>query len=195
MRKLRASGLPVIVVVLSLLTLVATFGFGIANSQSTDGRYDTDGNGLIEIEYLEQLNAVRYDLDGDGIADDADTKEYETAFPVVGAQEVCGDDCRGYELTRPLDFQDAGSYSSGEISIPWTANRGWQPVGSGDGIRQYYGGDGFNATFEGNGYTISNLYIYRLSDQSSVGLFGGVGRSGSVSGLGVINAEVSGHDG
>lgn len=195
MRKLRASSLSLIVIAALLLALAATFGFGIANSQSTGGRYDTDGDGLIEIQYLEQLNAVRYDLDGNGIADDANTEEYETAFPVVGAQEVCGDGCRGYELIRPLNFQEAGSYSGGEISIAWTANRGWQPIGSGDGIRHYYGGDGFNATFEGNGYTVSNLYIYRISDSSSVGLFGGIEISGSVSGLGVINADVSGQNG
>ena len=194
MGKLRASSLSLIVIAALLLALAATFGFGIANSQSPGGIYDTDGDGLIEIEFLEQLNAVRYDLDGNGIADDADTAEYETAFPVVGSQEVCGDGCRGYELTRSLDFRDPGSYSGGEIRIAWTANRGWQPLGSGDGIRRYYGGDGFDAVFEGNGYTISNLYIYRVSDQSSVGLFEGIGRSGSVSGLGIIDADVSGQN-
>ena len=193
MRTLRASSLSLIVIVVLLLAVAAAFGFGIANSQSSGGRYDADGDGLIEIEYLEQLDAVRYDLDGDGIADDADTTEYDVVFPVVGSQEVCGDGCRGYELTRPLNFQDAGSYSSGAISIPWTANKGWQPIGSGGVVR--YGGESYNATFEGNGYTISNLYIYRISDSSSVGLFGGIGSSGSVSGLGVINAEVSGHNG
>ena len=195
MRKLRASGLSLIAIIALVLAVAAVLGFGIANSQSSGGRYDTDGDGLIEIEYLEQLDAVRYDLDGDGIADDADTMEYETVFPVVGSQAVCGDGCRGYELTRSLDFQDTGSYSGDEISIAWTANRGWRPLGSGGGIRHYYGGDNFNAVFEGNGYTISNLYIYRISGQSSVGLFGGIGRSGSVSGLGVIDADVSGQNG
>ena len=193
MRKLRASSLSLILVIALLLAVAATFGFGIANSQSPSGRYDTDGDGLIEIEYLEQLDAVRYDLNGDGVADDADAKEYEAVFPVVGSQQVCGDGCRGYELTRSLDFQDTRSYAKGQISVAWTANKGWKPIGSSRGSPYYNDRGRFNAVFEGNGYTISNLYIYRISDSSSVGLFGGIGRSGTINGLGVINGDVAGH--
>ena len=193
MRKLRASSYFLILIIALLLAVAATFGFGIANSQSTGGKYDTDGDGLIEIEYLEQLDAVRYDLDGDGVADDADTTYYEAVFPVVGSQRVCGDGCRGYELTRSLDFQDTRSYANGQVSIAWTANKGWRPIGSSGGSPYYNDRGRFNAVFEGNGYTISNLYIYRISDSSSVGLFGGIGRSGSVRGLGVVNGDVAGH--
>ena len=45
--------------------------------------YDSDGDGLIEISTLAQLNAVRWDLDGDGAADNgANESSYATAFPI-----------------------------------------------------------------------------------------------------------------
>ena len=36
------------------------------------GKHDADSDGLIEVENLAQLNAIRWDLDGDGAADSAD---------------------------------------------------------------------------------------------------------------------------
>ena len=45
------------------LVFGAMAGLNIAIAQSPVD-YDTDGNGLIEIEWLEQLNAIRWDLDG-----------------------------------------------------------------------------------------------------------------------------------
>ena len=35
---------------------------------ASEGDYDTDDDGLIEVSYLEQLDAIRYDLDGEPIA-------------------------------------------------------------------------------------------------------------------------------
>lgn len=47
------------------LLLGATAGLnGVAVQSAVD--YDADDDGLIEIEWLEQLDAVRWDLDGDG---------------------------------------------------------------------------------------------------------------------------------
>ena len=70
-------------------------------------KYDSDGDGLIEIEFLEQLDAIRYDLDGDGIPEDATKGEYAAAYPVSG-EEVVFNNCNGYELARPLDFDGDG---------------------------------------------------------------------------------------
>ena len=52
--------------------------FAVATTAS-DGKYDTDGDRLIEISSLEQLDAIRYDLDGDGISSDA---AYGSVFPI-----------------------------------------------------------------------------------------------------------------
>ena len=47
------------------LVIGAMAGLNIVSAQSPVD-YDTDDDGLIEIEWLGQLNAVQWDLDGDG---------------------------------------------------------------------------------------------------------------------------------
>ena len=53
---------------LTIALLFATANADIVNSQAPNGKYDTDGDGLIDVNNLEQLSAIRYDL-GDGTAD------------------------------------------------------------------------------------------------------------------------------
>ena len=48
------------------------------NTHLTD--YDTDGDDLIEISTLAQLNAIRYDADGNGSVSAADQANYTAAF-------------------------------------------------------------------------------------------------------------------
>ena len=153
-------------------------------------RYDSDGDGLIEVSNLEQLDAIRYDLDGDGIPEDAAKDEYAAAYPVSGEKVVCGNVCQGYELARPLDFAVADSYASGEVSAEWTTGEGWRPIGDEDG----YSGR-FNALFHGNGHAIINLYINRTApseEPPAVGLFGYTGHSAVISSMGLVNASVAG---
>ncbi len=154
-------------------------------------RYDSDGDGLIEVTYLEQLDAIRYDLDGDGNADDGSGIDtYSAAYPVSGEEVVCNR-CNGYELARPLDFAAAGSYASGAVSGEWTTGEGWQPIGD--------GWHPFSATFNGNGHAVSNLHIGHAAQADSpsfdgFGLFGSVGESGVVRETGLLNASVAGGD-
>ena len=153
-------------------------------------RYDSDGNGLIEISNLDQLNAIRHDLDGDGIPEDAAKDEYAAAYPVSGEEVVCNNDCDGYELARPLDFADAGSYASGAVNEAWTTGEGWQPIGDKDGF-----GGRFNAILDGNGHTISNLYVNHTAQSEeprAVGIFGYAGYSAVIRNTGIVNARVSG---
>ncbi len=158
---------------------------------TVNGKYDGDGDRLIEVSNLEQLNAVRYDVNGDGRPDrDSDSLVYSLAFPVGGAEAVCDKRCHGYELAGPLDFGEAGSYASGAVRAGWTSGSGWEPIGVDTSGRM------FSATFDGNGHTVSNLYIDRAigSDRSSgVGLFGVAGESSVIRGIGLVNAEVHGY--
>ena len=146
----------------------ASSTYGVVNSQSANGKYDTDGGGLIEVQYLEQLNAIRYDLNGDGRADaESGAAAYANAFPVPEGEKVCENRCRGYEMARALDFDAAGSYASRAVNTQWTTGSGWLPIGLKD--------NRFNTTFDGNGYTIINLYIDRttpLVGTERIGLFG-----------------------
>ena len=79
---------------------------GTADLRSPAGNYDTDNDGLIGVFNLEQLYAIRYDLDGNGRVDIRTNAEaYATAYPDA---EACRD-CYGYELADSLDFADADS--------------------------------------------------------------------------------------
>ena len=142
--------------------------------------YDADDDGLIEIATLEQLDAVRLDLDGDGVEDAlVNQVRYFEAFPDAVRDMGCVTGCTGYELTRDLDFDDPASYASGRADRGWRRSEGgagWTPIVS---SRDDYHGlvrieDCFAGDFDGNGFAIANLYIDRR-DQDNVGLFGGFG--------------------
>ena len=137
---------------------------------------------LINITNLEQLDAMRYDLGGDGVADDvSDEAAYQVAFSGLATVSY-----KGYELMVNLDFEVASSYASSTINMDWTTGSGWEPIG----IKN----NEFTAIFEGNGHTISNLFIDR-SSTSYVGLFGYVsGRTAELRNLGIVDVEVTGLD-
>ncbi len=143
---------------------------------SANGTYDTDGDGLIEVSTLEQLDVIRWSKDspGEAVGGWGNNRSAAAAFPTGG--EVCNV-CYGYELVRSLDFQDAGSYASGEVNTAWIRGEGWDP-------------EDFDGTLYGNGHTISNLYINR-PDKSNVGFFGEV--EGTVRNIGLIDVDVTGN--
>ena len=146
--------------------------------------YDSDDDNLIEIATLAQLNAVRYDLDGNGAVDEpSDTDSYGAAFPDAETGMGCTSGCSGYELSRDLDFDTNGSGSANSGDTYWNSGSGWAPIGAQD--------DPFATTLEGNGHTFSNLYINR-SSAARVGLFHTTGSSSVIRNLGVIEADVTG---
>ena len=137
--------------------------------------YDTNGNNLIEIRTLEQLDAMRYDLNGDGISDSINNRDiYLEAF--LGFTG-CSSTCTGFELTNRLDFQDDSNYKNISNKSDWTSGTGWLPISK------------FNAVFEGNGHQISNLFIDR---EDSIGLFGSIGEDAYIRNLGLIDIQVRG---
>ena len=151
--------------------------------------FDTDDDDLIEITTLAQLNAVRYDLDGQGDQDSVSATNwntYKTAFHGSAADMGCASGagmCAGYELDADLDFAGDTTYT------PWT------PIGvfsSTDNTVAYRG------SFNGNGHTISNLRINLANSTTNyqVGLFGAVGGSAVIENVGLLYADVdSTHNG
>ena len=181
MRKISISILAALTVA---LLFAATAGLNAVSAQSPID-YDADDDGLIEIEWLEQLDAVRWDLDGDGFADDGGNAErYFAAFPDAAEYMGCADSCRGYELARDLDFKSAGSYASRTVNGKWTSGNGWLPIGVSDS-------SSFQATFDGDRHTITNLYINRTGDNQPKGL-GLLGINfGEIRHLGLVNVNIA----
>ena len=152
--------------------------------------YDADDNGLLEVSSLAQLNAIRWDLDGDGV-NPTSADDYDAAFvgrmPATAAYGLNGcplAGCEGYELTASLDFDTDGDDTA---DAPYD---NWVPIG--DSTNHY------DAIFDGNGHTISNLNISHSGNHRQVGLFGAVEGSGVIHAVGLINPTVtitSGADG
>lgn len=130
------------------LTLHA--GGSLAESDRVD--YDLDNDGLIEINDLADLNDIRNHLDGSAL---------------YGSSMGCPETgCNGFELSTNLDFDTNGSGVADAGDTYWNGGEGWQPIGEHSYDDHLIS---FHTTFEGNGYSISNLYIDRVAN--SQGLF------------------------
>ena len=162
--------------------------------------YDVDNDGLIEIRTLPQLNAIRYDLNGNGKQDSvsaSDWTTYTTAFlnaaSDMGCQLTDHDSdsstpqqatCTGYELMTDLNFDTDGD---GDVDASDTNSYpNWTPIGTDV--------NPFNATFKGSLIDgvmpkISNLTINGASGR--VGLFGETGANAHIESVGIVNAKLS----
>ena len=148
---------------------------------ANDQGHDTDGDGLLEVTSLAQLDAIRYDGGGRGTSQHS---AYLAAFP--NAASSCPDgECSGYELAADLDFDTDGS---GEIDSGddfWNSGAGWAPISS------------YNATFEGNGYSIRNLYLNGNGSQAgyhpavAVGFFSELNTSSVTRNVNFVSASVT----
>ncbi len=126
---------------------------------------DADGDGLIEISTAEQLNNMRYNLAGTSMKTSASDAGVTTGCP--------GNSCRGYELATNIDL-GISKWGENYVGADKVAE-GWEPVPVGNCtfVTSGVGCDDtpFSASFEGNGYTISNLYINK-TNKVLIGLFG-----------------------
>ena len=152
--------------------------------------YDADGDGLIEVSYLEQLDAIRWDLNGDGSKDIWASDAYEAAFPNPATEMGCDPRCIGYELTRDLDFASVASYASGVVNQDWRNGGGWIPMGPGSyELNPWRPDDRFAATFDGNGHAIFNLYIN--VGGHGMGLFGYTAPTSVIRRVGLVSIDVN----
>ena len=176
----------------------AAFSDRAATNETAMAHYDVDGDGLIGITNLQQLNAIRHDLDGNGVPENDGSSVYRAAFPDAfpdaDARLRCGGrGCVGYELLADLNFDTDGSGGATAGDAYWNGGAGWLPIGSFS--------NAFRATIEGNGNKVHNLFVNRPST-NYVGLFGALGRvspspgsrAGRVSGVGAVDVDVQGHD-
>ena len=112
----------------------------VAQAQTVRGS-DTDGNGLIEITTHAQLNAMRYDLNGDGVLEydlnadgipDVSPDKQNTYNDLISCPPTI-EKCKGYELKSDISL--ASYRDSNE----------WMPIGP------------WQAVFDGNGFSITGL--------------------------------------
>ena len=180
----------------TIITVTATDASGSNTSVSqrftvTVGHdYDTDKDGLIGISKLAQLDAMRHDLDGNGVPVSAGSAAYAAAFPEAFDRLGCGiDGCSGYELTKDLYFDTDGDGSADAGDTYWNAGEGWEPIGLPRG--RFFGTllGAFNATFDGNGHALANLFVAR---DDHAGLFGAIGSSGVVRDVRLTAVDVTG---
>ena len=145
------------------------------------GDYDADNDGLIEVSNLAQLNAIRWDLDGDGTSTDSG---YAAAFLDASTGMGCPTSgCTGYELSADLDLDTNGNGLADAGDAYWNDGAGWEPIGTAS--RR------FTTTFEGNGHTIANLFIDRPTT-GYVGLFGATSGTSVVRNVGLRGLDVRG---
>ena len=164
-----------------------------------------DDPNLRNITNLEQLDIMRHDLDGDGVPTPRGLSEYnrlfDTTVPIGDTDDA--DATRpnttpthtGYELRNNLDF--AGTKwenATGGTFVGLPADRvpgGWVPIGdAGASLTDVDDDHAFTATFDGNGYAISNLFI-NTSTIRSVGFFGAVGNGGEIRNLGLEGGSIA----
>ncbi len=165
--------------------------------------YDTDDDGLVEVSTLAQLDAIRWDANGDGYSDHGGP--LHVGFPNALAQMGCpSSGCVGYELAGDLDFDTNASGGADSGDEFWNSGHGWVPIGADT--------DHFSGVFEGNGYTISNLFIdsddvkqstatgFRRLDWSGryvesrsihLGLFEELARGGVIRNVGLADVSVT----
>ena len=145
---------------------------------------DDDGDGLIEIATAEQLNQTRHNLLGSNF----------TLSPAsMGNKEGCGNGtiagedviaCNGYELSTDISLADYAN---------------WEPIGR---CITYVDIDffcddasaAFNAIFDGNGWTISNLTITNPAGNyaNGAGLFGVIAPTSVLRNVHIRSANISG---
>ena len=160
---------------------------------------------------------MRWDLDGDGAPVASATSSYFAAsgtstfanavFNAAGTGLACpttsddadDNDCKGYELVNDLDFDtddDGGTWTETGGTSPATrttptTTAAWAGIPSARRRRPAAAcGTHFNATFDGNGHAIDNLFVNRTRNRA--GLFAGTHEAARIVALGLPDARVAG---
>ena len=139
---------------------------GLVSEAITVKHVDRDNNGLIDIFSAETLDAIRHQLDGSGYKKSSTSTATITTGCLVNEEQQR--QCNGYELKAHIDLSGWGN---------------WKPIGNTN--------NPFNAIFEGNHYTISNLTINRSVDGGSVGLFGRTAGTAKIRNVGLLNVKIT----
>ena len=151
-------------------------------------KVDNDGDGLIEIYTNERFKNMRHNLAG---------MSYQTSA-ASGKTDGCpASGCHGYELTANIDLLDLlDKNKNGMIDtttvpvagknhtvIDTSQDTSWMPIGT---------GSPFTGTFEGNHYTIANLWVHSdFTSDVHAGLFGVTGGTTvTIRNVGILSGSI-----
>ncbi|WP_300426178.1 hypothetical protein [uncultured Thalassolituus sp.] len=140
---------------------------GLSTAEDTDDNgdgiidADADSDGLIDIETLDELNAIRFRLNGVSQVLSDGGSEDSSGCPATIIDGVMTLRCSGYELLNDLDFD---TNQDGDLSDEsyYNAGAGWLPLGNDT--------ESFTAEFNGNHFAIHNLFVNETEEEA--GLFG-----------------------
>ena len=134
------------------------------------GDYDADDDGLVEVATLAQFRSIN--------SSGYSSLAFPNALPGMGCPE---EGCTGYELVVDIDFDTNGNGVADRGDVLWNDGEGWRPIE-------------FAGTLDGNGHTISNLFIDRkgipINPQRNVGLFSAT--SGVIRNVSLVSVNVRG---
>ena len=191
-----------------------------AGKSFTDLDIDEDDDGLIDIHDLDMLSNIRHGLAGIFYRTGADAEVNNNGISTKAKGTKCsrpidGAYLCGYELMRDLDFANPASYADGNVNKDWrplnasgnvvdpnrATNAGFDGIGTDetpDTDSAY-----FKGIFEGNGHTISNLYIRNTLTRDeddpkdtrifNTGLFKAITENARLRNLRLENARVYGN--
>ena len=159
-----------------------------------DADVDDDNDGLIEVHNLDMFDHIRHNLTGTSYKTGADAKGNTRGASTDDATANCktatdGAYLCGYELMRDLDFADGESYVGNIVKSNWQPNSADPDSATNGGFN---GIADFDATFEGNGHSISKLYS---KGNGNRGLFASTTNTAAIRNLGVVDAHLYGDDG
>jgi len=190
-------------------TTYQTTGASVTNAlEAVDGSdqeyylYKADGTGTSSIAFDESLPkmatltvvakngnkaefAVLWDQ-GAGTAEDPFRIYSIEDLDKVGSGSYGWDMNKAYKLMKALDFEDNASYDdpTDVSTLNYIEGAGWEPIG-----KNWL--SNFTGTFDGNGATITHLYINR-PETGCVGFFGYTGSVASITDLRLEEATVTG---
>ena len=103
---------------------------------------DANSNGLIDIHSLAELDAIRFDPQGEGRRIGTALTPDASGCPQLPTESK--PTCRGYELLADLDLDTNNDGQLDAADGYWNGGNGWQAI------------EQFNSLLEGNGHVLRN---------------------------------------
>ncbi len=158
----------ILVILLNVMLVMSVIGVASAFNGSTDYEIDLD---------VETSSVPKNNILGDGSPEDP-----YMIYDVHDLQNMSLDLSAHYALANDIDAGETSKWNWNETEGVY---RGFEPIGDGE--------NQFDGTFDGGGYTITGLFIYR-PDVSGVGLFSHIDEGGYVSNVSLVDVNVTGNN-